>query len=242
MLFRSKILINVPFDKSYENEITTNVIGNFTDLLLVECEIKDEIFINRARQLSNTFLENISHSSYSGIKVQRDICKEVGKSFNVAPVVFSCNIDYSLETEKSKKIFGDIVYMSSQTPQVWLNFQTYVIDEELILYWDAPEGLYPENMLDDMFDSLNDLLHSLTDNDNWYIKHDILPESQKEMREKELKDILPLQYPEKNLYTDFIKTVKIYFEKVAIIDAETGVTISYKDLYENSQRDRKSVV
>ena len=89
-------------------------------------------------------------------------------------------------------------------------------------------------MLDDMFDSLNDLLHSLTDNDNWYIKHDILPESQKEMREKELKDILPLQYPEKNLYTDFIKTVKIYFEKVAIIDAETGVTISYKDLYENS--------
>ena len=86
-------------------------------------EIKDEIFINRARQLSNTFLENISHSSYSGIKVQRDICKEVGKSFNVAPVVFSCNIDYSLETEKSKKIFGDIVYMSSQTPQVWLNFQ-----------------------------------------------------------------------------------------------------------------------
>lgn len=231
---QNKILINVPFDKSYENEITTNVIGNFTDLLLVECEIKDEIFINRARQLSNTFLENISHSSYSGIKVQRDICKEVGKSFNVAPVVFSCNIDYSLETEKSKKIFGDIVYMSSQTPQVWLNFQTYVIDEELILYWDAPEGLYPENMLDDMFDSLNDLLHSLTDNDNWYIKHDILPESQKEMREKELKDILPLQYPEKNLYTDFIKTVKIYFEKVAIIDAETGVTISYKDLYENS--------
>ena len=76
---QNKILINVPFDKSYENEITTNVIGNFTDLLLVECEIKDEIFINRARQLSNTFLENISHSSYSGIKVQRDICKEVGK-------------------------------------------------------------------------------------------------------------------------------------------------------------------
>ena len=69
---------------------------------------------------------------------------------------------------------------------------------------------------------------------NPFILQELIPESQKEMREKELKDILPLQYPEKNLYTDFIKTVKIYFEKVAIIDAETGVTISYKDLYENS--------
>ena len=44
----------------------------------------------------------------------------------MAPVVFACNVDTPLETELSRKMFGDISYMVSQTPQVWLDFQIYV--------------------------------------------------------------------------------------------------------------------
>ncbi|WP_308655483.1 amino acid adenylation domain-containing protein, partial [uncultured Anaerococcus sp.] len=181
-----------------------------------------------------TFLQNASHSSYSGVQVQRDFNKEVGKTINIAPVVFACNIDYPLETQETRKIFGKINYMVSQTPQVWLDFQTYLVDDEIVLCWDVVDELYPDGMIDDMFDSLYTLLQSLSDNENWYRLPEILPLNQIEDREKELKNILPLSYPKQTLYTEFLDRIKVNPEKVAIVDAQSGIELTYGDLYKKA--------
>ena len=124
--------------------------------------------------------------------------------------------------------------MVSQTPGVWLDFQSYIKDGDLVLCWDSVDELFPENMLDDMLNSLEEQLLRLTEKENWESKFDVLSENQKLAREKELKSILPLNFPDERLYDGFIKNVKENPEKIAIIDSETKEEISYIDLYEKS--------
>ncbi|MGR5590150.1 amino acid adenylation domain-containing protein [Peptoniphilus grossensis] len=233
---QDKFFINLPlFNRDLSNENLKAMVADFTNILLVEHERKnDTSFLETLNRISKTFIDNASHSSYSGVRVQRDISKSQGSSLNVAPVVFACNIDYPLETETSSKALGKITYMVSQTPGVWLDFQSYIKDGDLVLCWDSVDELFPEKMLDDMLNSLEEQLLRLTEKENWESKFDVLSENQKLAREKELKSILPLNFPDERLYDGFIKNVKENPEKIAIIDSETKEEISYMDLYEKS--------
>lgn len=232
---QEKFVINVPlFNRDMNNDNVKRMVADFTNLLLVECERKSETFLDRVKTISGTFVENVAHSSYSGVKVQRDIYKEVGKTINIAPVVFACNIDCTLETEKTREVLGKINYMVSQTPQVWLDFQTYLVDDEIILCWDVVDELYPKGMIDDMFSSLYSLLLSLIDINNWYKVPEILPLNQIKERKGELTSILPLTYPKESLYTEFLNMVKSSPNKVAIVDAKSGHKVTYEDLYKKA--------
>ncbi|EEI85965.1 AMP-binding enzyme [Anaerococcus lactolyticus ATCC 51172] len=233
---QDKFFINLPlFNRDLSNENLKDMVADFTNILLVEHERKnDTSFLETLNRISETFIDNASHSSYSGVQVQRDISKSQGTSLNVAPVVFACNIDYPLETETSSKALGRITYMVSQTPGVWLDFQSYIKDGDLVLCWDSVDELFPEKMLDDMLNSLEEQLLRLTEKGNWKEKFDVLPKNQKQAREKELQSILPLNFPDERLYDGFIKNVKENPEKIAIIDSESKEEISYIDLYEKS--------
>ena len=57
--------------------------------------------------------------------------QKYGESINIAPVVFACNIDYELENDETRQTFGEISYMVSQTPGVWLDFQSYLVKGDL---------------------------------------------------------------------------------------------------------------
>jgi len=233
---QSKFFINIPlFNRDLENEYLKDMVADFTNILLVEHEVTDDSrFLDTLRRINKTFLENVSHSAYSGVQVQRNISKNQGTSVNIAPVVFACNIDYPLETRISRENLGEISYMISQTPGVWLDFQTYIVDDNLILCWDSVDELFPTGMLDDMMDSLYELIISLTQKGEWEKKVDVLPEKQKSIRKQDVEEILPIQYPNETLYDGFIKNVKLNPDKVAIIDSETKEQITYYKLYEIS--------
>ena len=66
--------------------------------------------------------------------------------------------------------------MVSQTPGVWLDFQSYIKDGDLVLCWDSVDELFPEKMLDDMLNSLEEQLLRLTEKENWESKFDVLSE------------------------------------------------------------------
>ena len=58
---------------------------------------------------------------------------------------------------------GDVVYMISQTPQVWLDQVVFEEAGALVYSWDAVEELFPEGLLDDMFEAYCGLLRRLAD-------------------------------------------------------------------------------
>lgn len=233
---QDKFFINIPlFNRELENESMKNMIADFTNILLIEHESADDkSFLDTLKRTTKTSLNNVSHSAYSGVQVQRNISKNQGTSFNVAPVVFACNIDYPLETELSRKNLGEVSYMISQTPGVWLDFQSYISGGKLILCWDSVDELFPTGMLDDMMDSLYELLESLVDNKVWEMKVDVLPKNQKVTRKQDVEAILPLRYPDETLYDGFIINVNLNPDKVAVIDSNTEEQITYYKLYENA--------
>lgn len=69
--------------------------------------------------------------------------------------------------------------MISQTPQVWNDFQSYEDENGVQLTWDSVDKLFPENMIPDMLECFENLLHELGKKD-WNQRFDVLPEKEKE--------------------------------------------------------------
>ncbi|MGX8797830.1 amino acid adenylation domain-containing protein [Fusibacter sp. JL298sf-3] len=227
------LLINMPlFNRDADDPQLQHMVADFTNLLLVDFKrARDERFVDTVARVHKTFLQNAAHSAYSGVRVQRDLFKAMGASGFAAPLVFACNIDYPLETPASEAVFGPIGYMVSQTPQVWLDFQTYVKDGALSLCWDAVDALFPEGLIDDMFDALVTLVTQLAVSDHWEIVFDVLPAAQAARHEKALADCLPLRTPEARLHDGFVKCALTTPDAVAVTDGVTGETITYATLY-----------
>src|SRR5262249_9755967 len=56
-------------------------------------------------------------------------------------------------------------YGISQTPQVWLDHQVIEQDGDLVFHWDAVEQLFPEGLLNEMFEAYVGLLRRLSEGD-----------------------------------------------------------------------------
>lgn len=161
-------LINIPlFDRDLSPDLIDKAVGDFSNILLLEVNFnKLKTILEMARDIQLQFQKDVSYSSYSGIQVLRDL-SQFKKSHNlIAPVVFACNIGIPLILQKAKKVFGEISYMISQTPQVWLDCQIYEVGSELQISWDCVDSLFMPNVIDDMFDCFGKLILSLVHNPN----------------------------------------------------------------------------
>ena len=121
----------------------------------------------------------MKYTAYSGVQVQRDLAQMYGDASAVAPVVFACNLGTPLVNDTFRKELGQFSYMISQTPQVWNDFQSYEDENGVQLTWDSVDKLFPENMIPDMLECFENLLHELGKKD-WNQRFDVLPEKKKE--------------------------------------------------------------
>ncbi|NHA37351.1 non-ribosomal peptide synthetase [Staphylococcus schleiferi] len=218
--------VNVPlFDRNHRNVHVRDIVADFTNLLLVEhTPTADEKFLETLERVKETFIQNISHSEYSGVNVQRDISKQNGTYMNIAPVVFACNIDYELEDEVTRSVLGNMTYMISQTPGVWLDFQSYVKNDELLICWDKVDELFSDEMITSMLNDYYDLLTYLGEKLNWHEIGSVIPESQNTYN-------IQIMSPKEKLYDGFLKNFTKYPEKIALIDTNSKTKISYKELF-----------
>ncbi len=235
---QESFFINLPlFDRKIEDENVERMVADFTNLLLVDFHRKkNEAFLDTVKRVKATFMENISHDSCSGVEVQRLVQKKNGNMKIVAPVVFACNIDASIETDNSRRVFGDMSYMISQTPQVWLDFQVYEKDDVLSICWDHVQGLFEESMLDDMQQALVKLLKSLTEKKGWEAIPKLLPEYQFEAFCEEVDLVKKHSLPDKNLLTGIMEAYKSNPDKVAIEIYESNQSITYGQLVNQASR------
>lgn len=232
----SKFLINIPlFDRETGNSYIEEVVADFTNLLLlsVDCSI-EKTFLGRLDDVKEQFYKDVSNSSYSGVEIQRDLARIHKGEGNFAPVVFACNLGTTLINEEFRRLLGEFSYMISQTPQVWLDFQIYEMDNELMLAWDAVEELFPENLIDEMFSVYVSFINYLADDFNNWNKcaSDILLRSQEEKRRRDIPKILP--EPSKCLHESFFEFAKQNPEKTVLIDDSANITLSYGELAERA--------
>lgn len=228
-----KFLINIPmFDRHSEYGANENVVADFTNLLLLEVDMSDNPSFNQlVNRIQYRLHEDMKYSAYSGVRVQRDIVTKLGETKNIAPVVFACNFGTPIMGGEIQEVMGNFKGMISQTPGVWIDFQSYENDEEIMLTWDTVDGLFPEGLIDGMLESMERLIIESADKD-WDEEFDMLPVKQREFIEKQKIIVMP-DHTER-LFDGFLESFQKYPNKIAIIDTALGISLTYKELYEKA--------
>ena len=210
-------LINIPFfNRKTEYKGLEDVIADFTTLLLLEINCEgNPTFLELLDRIQKQLHEDMKYTTYSGVQVQRDLTQMYGDISAIAPIVFACNLGTELVNSTFTENFGSFSYMISQTPQVWNDFQSYEDENGVQLTWDTIDELFPEDMIDDMLTSFEQLLHNLRKED-WNQRFDVLPERQKNFVRKEC--TIPAASEQKVLFQEFFENVERSPERIAIID------------------------
>lgn len=223
-----EFLINLTlFNKKNLGKNIEYLVGDFTDTSVISVKNTKASFIERAKEVNEDLFNSIDNSLYSGVDILRDISKLNNSKDFLAPYVFTSAIGLIKES-----LIGRYVYGISQTPQVFIDCQAMDTDLGLQINWDVREGIFEDDMLQDMFSAFENILINLSNNEGAWVeqlKVDI-PKWQHEIREK-VNNTNKI-FDDKALLEDFLKNVKSYPNKTAVIDSMGR--LSYKELYDKS--------
>ncbi|GIQ70288.1 hypothetical protein XYCOK13_31120 [Xylanibacillus composti] len=233
----SQFLLNIPlFDRPTGEPGLEDVVADFTNLLLlaVDCGTRQS-FLERVRSVQAQFHRDAAHAAYSGVQVQRDLARFRQGEREIAPVVFACNLGTPLMTDECRQSLGELAYMISQTPQVWLDFQIYEMDAGLLLAWDAVDALFPDGMMDRMFAAMTRLIEWLAaEHTGWQASPDTLWAAERPRWEKDEERSLPMQA--QCLHDGFFEKAAASPGQTALIDSRSDALCSYGELSDYALR------
>ena len=228
-------LINMPlFDRNTEIENIDNVIADFTNVLLFHADCKENCtFYEQLQKVQNQFRESVDNSEYSGVQVVRELSKLHPGEKCIAPVVFSCNYGTPFVDDKFEKTFGSLNYMVSQTPQVWIDFQIFEINNGLNLSWDAVDELFPDGMLDKMFAAFVAMLNELVSVKDWNKYVELLPDL---AQERGIDNITEYYGNGQLLHSAFFVNAVKKKNQIAISDENDGRNYTYEEVANKAKR------
>ncbi|VEP17552.1 Amino acid adenylation domain-containing protein [Hyella patelloides LEGE 07179] len=221
------------------------IVGDFTSvtLLAVDNSARDS-FTARAKRIQEQFWNDLDRSHYSGVKVIRELAKrQQCPAAALMPVIFTSTLtNQSLTRENAEpsqdsynrdmlKGLGNMVYMITQTPQVYLDHQVFFKPSgELVLNWDCIEELFPEGLLDEMFAAYGTLLEKLaTEDEVWQAKTiQLLPQQQLEQLANFNQTEAPFKKEDTLLHSLFFERVQQQPEATAVIAGDR--TLSYQEV------------
>lgn len=154
--------LNLPaFNRLEVHPQVDQVMGDFTSVLLFEADLRqEETFTQRAKKTQKRLWDDLSALQYSGVKMLRDIAEKSAERPTM-PYVFTSLIFPSADDKPIVSRLGKLVEGISQTPHVWLDCQVYEEKGNLLINWDAVDGLFDPDMLDTMFMDYRALLMRL---------------------------------------------------------------------------------
>lgn len=127
----------------------TDIVGDFTTLNLLEINANDgNNFAERARKINERLFIDLDHRLFGGVEVIRELSKQRNKRVFM-PIVYTSAIGLA---DQNRQITGKFDGGITQTPQVFIDCQAMDGDFGLQINWDVREGVFPDGMIDDMFD------------------------------------------------------------------------------------------
>ncbi len=217
-----------------------SIVGEFTSNTLLEVNLAEgDTFESRAGQIWAQLWQDLEHRSYSGVRLMRQMARRRGANASMMPVVFTSTLAMDASFSSFSMGLGHEVYSVSQTPQVWLDHQLFEINKELRLIWDCVDGLFPEGLIDAMFDTYVSFLENLASSDEaWTMQAPVsVPQSQLAVRKaanNTSKDI-----PGCLMYGPFLEQAHRNPDAKALICGK--VTMTYGEL-ERRSRETASIV
>nr|QEO74424.1 short-chain dehydrogenase/reductase SDR [uncultured bacterium] len=205
------------------------VLGDFTSLVLLEVDGEGRTFEERARRIQERLWSDLDHRYVSGVQALREVARAQGNT--IMPVVFTSNLVHEgLGSEMAaSSVLGEVTYSISQTPQVWLDHQVSEDQGALVLIWDAVEQLFPEGMLDGMFEVYLGFLEALAaDGGTWTQEAPrLLPADQGELRQAVNATDAPV--PAGMLHTLFREQAARTPDRAAVVSSRRSLTYGELD-------------
>ena len=216
--------INLPiYNRKPVHSQVNNILGDFTNNLLVAVEKSDGIFAERARAIQKQVIRDLEYSQFSGVRVLRELMRMQQGVSAMAPIVVTSLLGHSTRYEMSS--FGREVHAITQTPQVLLDFQVSEFDGELRFNWHTQDARFPDGMLDDMFEVYCRIIHQLADEENWSKeKFEMLPKWQ--IKQREEINATDKEIPEMLLHEMMADVAKANPNKMAVITSSKQLTFS----------------
>ncbi|MEM7354077.1 MAG: amino acid adenylation domain-containing protein, partial [Acidobacteriota bacterium] len=144
------------------------LVGDFTSLTLLEIEVQPgESLEGRAQRLQARLWEDLDHRYVGGVWVMRQLARRQKDGLRARmPMVFTSTLGLRQEAvQGAQELAGRVAYNITQTPQVWLDHQVTETPEGLLFNWDSIAGLFPEGLVDGMFEAYQALLVDLAAGD-----------------------------------------------------------------------------
>lgn len=223
LTFRSLQPIHPDVDRLFDQ-----VVGDFTaiSLLAIDCSGASP-FEKRAQALQKTMWDDIQHRAFDGLRVLRELGRIRGESSGpLMPIVYTSGLGFN--STVGLEPFGEEVYGSSQTPQVWLDHVVIEKAGELKFSWNTVEDLFPPGLVADMFSAYCTLLERLAlDPKTWQMVCPVsLPSYQQTLRDEVNATSAPIS--QELLHTLFLNQVDSNADRPAVIDSMR--TLSYREL------------
>ncbi|MGK4907951.1 amino acid adenylation domain-containing protein [Streptomyces albus] len=226
------------FDRREAHPHIARVLGDFTSLVLVGHEHRpDEAWLTGARRTQRELWQALDHRSLSAVQVLRRLARRTGQADVTMPVVFTSALGLDAGDDTAG-LFTDQVYGITQTPQVWLDhqaverrtFEGTVID----LHWDAVEELFPDGVLDAMFEAYTAHLRRLLEAD-WNAPRPVgLPPAQRAARDEANDTAAPQR--ETCLHAPFFRNAIANLDAPALLADGTHPPVTYGELSLRARR------
>ncbi len=218
------------------------IIGDFTAVnLLVAHTGGDRPFAARAREIQDRLWQDMEHATFSGIEVLRELGRR-RETRAVYPVVFTSMLGLGKESRLDGDFMRDaqLVYSTSQTPQVWLDCQVSERQGELRLNWDVRDGVFPPGMVKDAFSAFETLLGRLAREPEAWEEPSPLELSFRVQALRQAVNDTGAPLPEGLLQDGFLRTVDQAPDSTALICQ--GQRHSYGDLAGQAEAVRRALV
>lgn len=207
------------------------LVGDFTSISLLAVDLGTPAsFQERARTLQAQLWKDMDHRLCSGIEVLREMARRRGASNSLMPVVFTSAVGLGNENDAAASSggLGEFLYSISQTPQVWIDCQVIERQGRLDLSWDVREKVFPDGLIEDMFEAFKALVDRLASGPELWEKASpvVLPRRQQEMRSEVNNTAGPV--PDKLLHAEVAAQAMRTPGRTAVISGYQA--LSYGDL------------
>ncbi|MEU5471234.1 hybrid non-ribosomal peptide synthetase/type I polyketide synthase [Streptomyces lydicus] len=232
------------FNRRPLHEDVGRIIGNLSATTLLEVDAAPaEDFTSGARRLQNQLLTDLEHGHVSGVEVLRELNRaRGGTGLASMPVVFTSTIGFSGQGDGERGALtalttlgaaGRLASSSVRTPQVWLDHQALEEAGELVLNWDVVEEMFPDGVVDGMWDAYLDLVRDLCGEGAWRRPPSVLaPVADLELRQTVNATDAPV--PSALLHDGFLRQAASRPDAPAVITATR--TLDYGEVDRRSDR------
>lgn len=162
------------------------LVGDFTRLVLLDIQRKQEATGKNARRIQQNMQEDLEKNIYSALDFVKEKKKIDPASSSLYPVVFTSALGMEESEEDKDSFAAGMECQASSTPQVWIDSQVFWEEEGVTVSWDALDEIFLPEVIDDMFSMYIKLIEKAMEEEDFWEQEivDLRPDAQKEKQNR----------------------------------------------------------